>query len=264
MTLYRFKAIHEVVGDFSRLLNIDNSIRRLSESRKSPRLQPMWLGKVKDAVLFGRRTLDVAGHLAQGAGAKDLSLEIESLERTVKLATEASSRASNLIQNIVRRQYGNTRFTDVEGKAVPPSTLAVYPIHSMYYQDALQDGLTPDPSQTRSKAKRHTDSISDAIAAMQHLAAYAEKRRSTLAAGFQNPGAPQKLEFARQMMEAWIYLTGQKPSENSARFSEFLTDSWLDICEADAGDWRHSIRTAGAGLNPAAIEILRTAGPSWR
>jgi hypothetical protein len=264
VTLYRFKSIHEVVADDTQSLNIDKNIGRLSASKKSPRLQSIWAGRLKDAELFGRRTLDVAGHLAQAAGAKDLSLEIASLERMSKLATEASSKATKLLQNIVRDQYGNTRFTDAEGKTVPLSTLAVYPIHFMYYRDALNDGLTPDPQLTRSKAKNHSETISAAIDALHGLASYAVKRRDMLAAGFQNPGAPQKLEFVRQMLEGWIYLTGQNPSENATRFSEFLTDGWLDICEVDAGDWRHSIRTARAGLNPTAAEILRSAGPSWR
>jgi hypothetical protein len=250
--------IHEIYDEHGKVRPtpcIDEEIRRLLTAGLA---QPRW--HQDSALAFGKRTLEIAAHLANAELAKNTGKAIEDWARSHNLASKAATSIDIAIKDVL----GVPADAPISASRTSTIDLLVSPLGSIYRMKANRLGEKASIPKTREQAKKDAAALCDASVILRVIAEESLRQRNAIAGSHQNEGKPEKAAFVRVMMEAWIFLTGKPASEKNARFASFVSAGWTDLTEQEEASWEQSIRVARKSLcRKQDIEQVAERGPSW-
>jgi hypothetical protein len=236
---------------------IDDEIRKT-------RLQARW--QLADAILFGRRTLEVAVEEARRRQNFRPSEILARWKRTAMLAERAHRTLNQFINYIGPRGVSPS-------DALGPSIRVP---KSWVKSGRMSVGIV-QRSQTRAD-KREFGALREARKVLQELAKHARQRRLRLAQAAKNDGDPGKRVFVYLLAEGWIFLTGKKPGRNfdppRNPFLRFVEAAWTDAGFCSDENFSRALESTLTGLvlkegwswskdGRETVKGLATRGPTW-
>jgi hypothetical protein len=248
----KFSDLSEVIYSKQEFFLIDELIRKLIEERSGRRVQRRWRGNTEDAVAFGRRALEVAIFKAMPAPELDSGKAMAGWERLATLANKTNRTLGDLLKHL----SGQPK--------IPTEDELVRPLHQVRVLYTYRQGIPVQQEAATAQATRDANTLIEAFKLTELLAQLGSERRTFIAAGRSNPGKPAKRNFAHALMEAWIFLTGKKPSPNNARFTDFIAAAWTKATQSEATEWVQSIRWASKQLPADQVRYIAVSGPLWK
>jgi hypothetical protein len=249
--------IHEIYDEHGKARPtpcIDQEIRSLLNTGLA---QPRW--SEDGALAFGKRTLEVAAHEANAELAKNTGNDIENWARYHDLASDAATGIDTAVEHILGA------YTDAPNSSSRTAIigLLVSPLGRIYKMKADRLGEKLPIPQRREWAEKDAAALYDAAAILHLIADETLIKRNAIAGQYHNPGRPEKVVFAKLMMEAWIFLTGKRPNEKNSQFVSFVEAGWFDLSGGEESSWDQPIRKAHKGFSPQNIAAIADRGPSW-
>jgi hypothetical protein len=249
-----FKDISEVIYTNNRF-SIDDHVAKLFRDRL---VQPRWQQSEKAPISFGRRTLEVAFHAANGELDKNTKKDIEDWKNSGRFATRAKSVVDQFLKFARGGPIQNSNLSELD-----PSLFVPY-FRRIRIIAAARSKRRVSRPEIFQEAKTDADILLKTSRLLRDIAEESEAQRKSLASQYQNPGIPEKLAFVRVMMEGWIFLTGKRPSEKNTHFASFISAGWTDLTGQEDVSWEQSIRKARESLLPRDSVEIAERGPSWK
>jgi hypothetical protein len=219
--------------------------------------QPRW--HQDSALAFGKRTLEIAAHLANAELEKNTGKAKEDWARSHNLASKAATGIDIAVKDVL----GVPADAPISASRTSTIDLLVSPLASIYRMKARRLGEKSLIPQSREQAKKDATALYDAAVILRSIAEESLRQRDAIADSRQNEGKPEKAAFVRVMMEAWIFLTGKLASENNTHFKAFVTAGWTDLTGQEDHSWEQAIRKAKKSIAPRDTAAIAERGPLW-
>jgi len=237
----------------SYLLNI------LNNGAAGPALKKKWQNRRNELLHLGRRSIEVAREMAETVN-RDIALDIEDWRQTSVRADAAQDALKRLLDHLGRPSGTTTPAERAALSNIPLSRRVEVPLSQMLWAENL---LTSEPksSNPNHAARANAAILCEALTILQEMHRASKAFHKRILENRQNPGTPQKNAFVKEMMLAWIFISGRKPSAGNAAFIRFLDAGWQDICGIPPGDWENAIKKANV-LKGEVLYISQN-GPPW-
>jgi hypothetical protein len=231
-------------------LKIDKVIRQ----RMSSSVKPIVKLSEREAIVFGRRSLEVAILAACSARERNtprsqLEFEWDNLRDASQNAHRAIELLLRTLNPIGRTSRGHTKL--ISQSRLGRTTLSVNEINQRARRDAA----------VLVAARRITKLLSEDSQ---------ESRRRILEL---HPGTKdfEKRAFVYTLIEAWVFLTkglpGKNPDSNNNPFLRFVDAAWVDW-QGDgdeiATSFAHPLAIGLKAISESVANRLSTVGPHWR
>ncbi len=239
--------------------NFDKEIQALIAEKGGKRVQPIWRNNLRGALDFAHNALDAATQTSEDGDIVG-TISTSELSKSASYADKASAAVSLFARHLVRSS-SNGGAEALSADDFPTESQLQVPLYQMNLNTAVLTGERWKIRNCASVAKKDAKVLLEAFSLLKRVVIESGRLRDSRLR--QNPGSPQQRIFARAMVEAWIYLTGKKPSANNNRFDQFLTAARSDVSNEEV-DWTHSVRVASKDLTAADVAKLTEHGPSWK
>jgi hypothetical protein len=221
-------------------------------------------GRERNILHVGRRMLEIATENAKAANT-DEGPAFTDWKRTGELAEEAGYALNRLINHLVapheayllKPQGKKLEREQKPIKEEPPETRLQLPLLQILLQLTHREAQDKSAEQLLEQSRAMAQALSDTNTLLNKIPALCTARQAR-----QNPGNPQKMAFAKEMIRGWVFLFGRPPAPGNATCAGYLSAAWSDICEDEEHGWPHAIREA-SGLISNEVVSLREKGPTW-
>ena len=257
----KFHDLSRTIYSSEAQFEIDGYLLKILDGAVGPALKKKWFKKRSELLHLGRRSIEVAREMAETVN-RDMGQHIEDWSRTFTQAEAAHRALERFLDHLGRPSRTTAQSQRTALMDVPLSRRVEVPLGQMLWaQTLLTSG--PKSSNPNHVARANAENLCAALAILREVALTSEAIHKRIVENRQNPGTPQKNAFVREMMLAWIHISGRKPSAGNLAFVDFLAAGWQDICGIAPGDWGNAIKKASREILEGGVLHVSQNGPYW-